>query len=97
MLDYLKRGEEYSEQGLPQVHGRESFRANELYSQMADWEMKFVSTPGKARTPVTEGDEIEITRRLFDKYSRLAEEYYSEDIGADKIKNENKFENLGEK
>lgn len=97
MLEYLKRGEEYSEQGLPQVHGRESFRANELYSRMADWEMKFVSTPGKARTPVTEGDEIEITRRLFDKYSRLAEEYYSEGIEADKIKNENKFENLGEK
>ena len=51
MLGYLDRGEEYVEEGLPLVHGRETFRANALYDKMADWEMKFVSTYNKARTP----------------------------------------------
>lgn len=96
MLGYLERGETYKEEGLPQVHGREAFRANDLYKRMADWEMEFVSTPGKARTPITEGDEIEITRQLFTKYAKLAKEYYSEDIAADQIKDEKLFENLGE-
>lgn len=76
MLGYLDRGEEYVEDGLPLTYGRESFRANDLYNQMADWEMNFVSTYSKARTSITQGDEIKIARRLFKKYSVVAKEYY---------------------
>lgn len=96
MTGYLERGEEYKEEGLPQVYGRETFRANALYNEMADWEMAFVSTPGKARTPITEGDEIKIAKQLFNKYTTLAKEYYSDDIAADRIKDGKLFENLGE-
>ena len=96
MLGYLDRGEEYSEDGLPLVYGREAFRANDLYNRMADWEMTFVNTPGKARTPVTEGDEIEIVKRLFKKYHEISKEYYTAEIKADNIREGNVFENLGE-
>lgn len=96
MLGYLDRGEEYREEGLPLVYGREAFRANELYNRMADWEMNFVSTYRKARTPITEGDEVETARRLFKKYLELSKEYYSKEMAADKIADGKSFENFGE-
>ncbi len=97
LQQHLDQGTEYNEDGLPQVYGREAFRANEFYTQLADWELSFVNRPNKARTPVTEGDELKIVRELFAKYSQLAEEYYAEDIKADEIKKEKTYENLGEK
>ena len=96
MLGYLDRGEEYKEEGLPLAYGREAFRANELYNKMGDWEMSFVSTYNKARTPITEGDEIETVKRLFKKYSEISKDYYSKEMAADKIKDGKSFENLGE-
>lgn len=96
MLGYLDRGEEYVEEGLPQVYGREAFRANALYNKMADWEMNFVSTYNKARTPITQGDEIKTAKRLFKKYLEISEDYYSEEMAADKIIEGKAFENLGE-
>lgn len=96
MLAYLDRNEEYSEEGLPLVYDREAFRANNLYNRMADWEMSFVNTPCKARTPVTVGDEIEIVKYLFKKYYGISKEYYSVEIKADSINEGNVFENLGE-
>ena len=95
MTDCLERDEVYNEEGLPQVHARESFRANALYSRMADWEMTFVNTPRKARFPVTMGDELLIVQELFGKYVALAREYYSEEIKADDIIDGPLFENLG--
>lgn len=96
LQEHLNSGKKYSEEGLPQVHGRESFRANDFYSKMGDWELEFVSTPNKARTPVTVGDEVEVASRMFKKYAALAKEYYAKEIGADKINEGNIFENLGE-
>lgn len=97
MLGYLERNEEYKEEGLPLKYGRETFRANELYSRMADWELNFVSTPRKARIPITQGDEIEIAKKLFQKYEKLAEEYYSNEVTVDPVHDNRLFENLGEK
>ena len=66
-----------------------------FYDELGDWELQYVATPGKARTPVTQGDEIEVARRMYDKYSALAKEYY-EDLKADVIQEEKTYENLGE-
>lgn len=96
MSGYLERGEEYVEEGLPQIYGREAFRANALYDKMADWEMNFVSTCHKARTPVTQGDELATVKRLFKKYLEISKDYYSEEMSADKITEGKTFENLGE-
>ena len=89
-------GTNYSEKDLPQTHGRESFRANDFYSTLGDWELQFVSTPDKVRTPITQGDEVETATRLYKKYARLATEYYKDEIEADEIHEGNIFENLGE-
>ena len=91
----LDEGVAYTEEGLPLTHGREAFRANAFYDELGDWELQYVATPGKARTPVTQGDEIEVARRMYDKYSALAKEYY-EDLKADVIQEEKTYENLGE-
>lgn len=92
----MKQGKSYNETELPLVHGREAFRANELYNQMADWEMEFVQTRHKARTPVTMGDEVDVARRMFNKYVKLAKEYYSEDESEDNITEDKIVENFGE-
>lgn len=51
---------------------------------------------GKARTPVTHGDELVVTRRLFDKYLKLSREYYADFSGVGEIKEERTYENVGE-
>ena len=63
---------------------------------MGEWEVKFVNTPGKERTPVVCGDEVEVAKAMYRKYSALAAEYYADEVGADKIVEGNIFENLGE-
>ena len=95
--EHLDKGTEYSEQGLPLTHNREAFRANDFYSSLGDWELQYVSTPGKARTPITQGDEIETAQRMYRKYAALADEYYREGVQRDEVKEENRFENLGKK
>jgi len=95
--EHLNKGTEYSEQGLPLTHNREAFRANDFYSSLGDWELQYVSTPGKARTPITQGDEIETAQRMYRKYAALADEYYREGVQRDEVKEENRFENLGKK
>ena len=96
LQEHLDKGTEYKEEGLKLTHGRESFRANEFYSKLGDWELEFVSTPNKVKTPIAQGDEVEIATELYAKYLKLAKEYYTEDMGADVIKEGNIFENLGE-
>lgn len=97
LLQHLEEGTPYVEKGLPQIYGRESFRANDFYNRLADWELQFVATPNKARTPITVGDELEMAGRLYQKYATLAQEYYGDSTGADKIQEGNIHENLGEK
>ena len=72
---HLDEGAPYIEEGLPQVYGRESFRANDFYSALGDWELRFVETSGKGRTPVVQGDDLETVRELYAKYIMLSENY----------------------
>ena len=87
----------YREDGLKLTHGREAFRANDFYNGLGDWELQYTQTYGKARTLITEGDEVETASRLYRKYLQLAGEYYGEETGADKLVETYNFENLGEK
>lgn len=96
LSDCLKTGKTYSEDDLPLTHGREAFRANEFYNDLGNWELKYVSTINKARTPITEGDEVEMVKLLFQKYLKLSEEYYKGDVDLENIQGEKTYENLGE-
>lgn len=93
---HLDAGTDYQEEGLPLAYGREDFRANDFYNQLADWELAYVVQTDKARIPVTRGDELVITRRLFDKYLKLSREYYTDFSGVEEIKEERTYENVGE-
>lgn len=97
LSDCLKEGRQYNEKGLPMVYGRESFRANKFYDELADWELEFVATPGKARTPITQGDEVEVVNKFFHKYMDLAKYYYTDNLKGDKIDLSNVVENFGMK
>lgn len=92
---HLDAGKGYSEEGLPQTHGREAFRANEFYNLLGEWELQYVASTGKIHTPMVGGDEIETARRLFEKYGKLAASYYKEEKEAGAIKEGERFENLG--
>lgn len=72
----LLEKKEYNEKGLPQAHGREAFRANKFYEQLANWELAYVKRSKKARHPAQKGDEIKTCKKLFAKYKKLAQEYY---------------------
>ncbi len=72
----LEAGVPYSEAGTKMSHGREAFRGNAFYDKLADWEIAFVATPKTDIDPTPRGDEIELARRMFDKYTHLAKEYY---------------------
>lgn len=95
LQEHLDSGKNYSEEGLPQTHGREAFRANDFYSSLGDWELSFVSTPNKARTPLTTGDEVEIASAMYQKYASLAQEYYEKEMKEEAIQEGNIYENLG--
>lgn len=97
LSDCLDKGISYKEEGLPQIYGRESFRANDFYNKLADWELEFVATSGKARTPITQGDEVEVVTVLYEKYMKLAKDYYDGNIKIDQIDLQGVIENFGEK
>ena len=73
---HLDNGTVYKEEEATMDLGRQAFRANEFYDSLADWELAFVDRPGKARTPITEGDEVAVARQMLDKYKQLSKEYY---------------------
>lgn len=95
LQEHLDKDVPYVEEGLPQTHGREAFRANDFYKKLGDWELQFAATTRKARTPLTIGDEVETAARMYHKYARLAQAYYGETTKADVIREGNTFENLG--
>lgn len=66
---HLVAGTEYSEAGLPQRYGHESFRANAFYDKLADWELAWATTPGPVASPVTSGDALALARRFCDQYA----------------------------
>ena len=97
LQQHLDAGTSYEEAGLPLIYGREAFRANDFYNGLAEWELAYVDTYGKARTPITEGDEIVMVKQLFDKYLKLSQEYYAGGVKvAEKSSGEKTYENLGE-
>ena len=96
LQEHLDHGTEYQEKGLRLTHGREAFRANKFYSDLGDWELNFVATPNKQRTPITQGDEVAVARRMYAKYLVMSKEYYGDATSADKISHEENYENLGE-
>ena len=68
LQDHLDAGNKLQRKKIyRKTHGRESFRANDFYSTLGDWELQFVSTPDKVRTPITQGDEVETATRLYKK------------------------------
>lgn len=70
LADCLKNGVEYEEEGLPFAYGRESFRANSFYAQLADDEMEWIKS--RKRFPETgKVDEIHIVKELLAKYREL--------------------------
>ena len=75
LSECLETGTPYIEEGLPQVYGREAFRANDFYNSLADWELGFVETYGKTRSPIAQGDDLQTVRELYDKYVKLSEDY----------------------
>lgn len=75
LQQHLDDGTPYVEEGLPLTHDREAFRANDFYSRLGDWELHYVDTSHKVRTPLTQGDELEMASSLFRKYMDLGEEY----------------------
>ena len=98
LADSLRNGTGYSEDGLALTHGREAFRANDFYSNLGDWELSYVATPGKARVPSVEGDPIVTARRMYDKYTALGAEYLASASASDAAPVAKKrYENLGEK
>lgn len=103
LANSLRNGTGYSEEGLALTHGREAFRANDFYSNLGDWELRYVATPGKARVPAVEGDPIVTARRMYDKYTALGAEYSASasasasDAAPGAPVAKKRYENLGEK
>ena len=92
----LARGEEYSEQGLPLVHGRETFRANSFYSKLADWEIAWVNAPHRLPEAAS-GDSVKTSARLLAKYRPLLAEVYGSGPSAPEAKPDTRtYENLGQ-
>lgn len=48
ILKKMKAGENYDESDLPQTYGREAWRANEIYDEIADFEEDFITHPPAA-------------------------------------------------
>lgn len=72
---YLAEHPDYSEAGLPQVYGREAFRANAFYNQLADWEIAWTKQHHDLPAePV--GDPVEVSARLLEKYRPILEQVY---------------------
>jgi alpha-N-acetylglucosaminidase len=73
MLDtHLLNNTEYKEAGLPLTHGRESFRANDFYSKLADWEIAWVKTK-RVFDHQQKKDELSVVNRLVEKYGKEIE------------------------
>jgi alpha-N-acetylglucosaminidase len=92
----LARGEDYSEKGLPQTYGHESFRANDFYSHLADWEIRWVNARHNLPEAAS-GNSVATSARLLAKYRPLLAEAYAGGPTPPVAKPAGKtYENLGE-
>lgn len=75
----LTDGIAYDESAVPLRNGRQQLRANDFYSQLADWETEWITTPkryGKIEHPC----EIATVKEAFEKWSPLYDEYCISDF-----------------
>jgi alpha-N-acetylglucosaminidase len=75
LSNHLDNSTDYIEEGLPQVYGRETLRANDFYNDLADWETSWIETP-KSFDEVPTGNELAVVQAMYKKYTALAGEYY---------------------
>ena len=75
----LAAGETYSEAGLPQVYGREAWRANDFYASLADWELQWINTPKSPwrKLDASGGDELACANSLLAKWKPVLDAAYS--------------------
>jgi alpha-N-acetylglucosaminidase len=73
----LATGASYSEEGLPQVHGREAWRANEFYDNLADLEAAWVDRPKADWKPLKVEDPVAVALVLSTKWFPVIESVYS--------------------
>lgn len=74
--DCLKRGREL-EPAREKRYGYEAFRANAFYSQLADWELKWIRKKHELPSE-PQGDAVLLAQQFFDKYQALAKTIYTE-------------------
>jgi len=77
LRDKLNKGEEYSEDNLPMVYGREGWHANDFYTSLASWEEHWVNTPKKWKSlDVGNGDELKVALALCEKWKPVIDKIY---------------------
>lgn len=66
LSESLKQNQEYYEDTLPKIYGRESWRANEFYDTLANWEAAW--TRERFAGDKTRLDAKKMARKMLDKY-----------------------------
>jgi alpha-N-acetylglucosaminidase len=74
LRDCLVTGKKYDEAAVPMRNGRQSLRANEFYSQLADWETEWITTP-KKYGEIHHPDELVTVSAAFAKWAPMYDEY----------------------
>lgn len=88
----LAKGEPYNDDDAKQNHGREAFRGNEFYSDLADWEIAFSKTPKADINPNPKGDEVKLAKQMFEKYSKINTLYLQDSAANSAISTDGNFE-----
>ncbi|MGL5704087.1 MAG: alpha-N-acetylglucosaminidase [Tannerellaceae bacterium] len=88
----LAKGEPYNDDNAKQNHGREAFRGNEFYSDLADWEIAFSKTPKTDINPNPKGDEVKLAKQMFEKYSKINTLYLQDSAANSAISTDGNFE-----
>lgn len=88
----LAKGEPYNDDNAKQNHGREAFRGNEFYSDLADWEIAFSKTPKTDINPNPKGDEVKLTKQMFEKYNKINTLYLQDSTANSAISTDGNFE-----
>lgn len=88
----LAKGEPYNDDNAKQNHGREAFRGNEFYSDLADWEIAFSKTPKTDINPNPKGDEVKLTKQMFEKYNKINTLYLQDSAANSAISTDGNFE-----
>ncbi|MGL5562532.1 MAG: alpha-N-acetylglucosaminidase [Tannerellaceae bacterium] len=88
----LAKGEPYNDDDAKQNHGREAFRGNEFYSDLADWEIAFSKTPKTDINPNPKGDEVKLAKQMFEKYRKINTLYLQDSAAHSATSTDGNFE-----